>query len=151
MDCIDKPGRRRNDYQDLDNEAMFAERIELAERGELVPMDHVKRIQSHPNLDMYEIRWEQVQVRATNPVTGLYEDATEVSVRLYYGEQGGTWVVGVHTHEKEICDTDQATADSQNQQIDLAAQRLHEGRASTWGIGELAVMKSLHHGFDSPV
>lgn len=71
-----------------------------------------------------------------------------MSVRLYYGEQGGAWVIGVHVHEKEICGSDELTTSAQNQQIDLAAQRLRDGRPSSWSVQELAVMKSLPRGLD---
>lgn len=119
-------------------EAEIEDRLELAECGGLKPVEHVKRIQRSPEVDMFEIRWNHIMVMEQDLVSGGYRDA-EALIRLYYFEQGEPWVVGLHLHEKMIIDGDEAeTARLQNIQIDQARKCFEECQDTGWGVGELS-------------
>lgn len=121
-----------------DAEALLEERLELAEKGRLTPEEHVKSIASQPQLDMFEIRWNNIHVVDVDRVTGLYGDGHSAMVRLYYIEESGQdWIVGLHVHEKEIGDDDAHTNQLQNQEIDKAVMLSNQLQADNWWVKEL--------------
>ena len=136
---IERPSRARTAYLSADNENMFRERLRLAVRGRLRPSEHVKAVrQSPPQMDLFEIRWQDVRIVPIDAVSGLYGNAESVMVRLYYVEQGQAWVVGLHAHEKEIGEDDSATAALQDQEIAQAVQLAKSAELSRWGVPELS-------------
>lgn len=102
MRAVWRPGRLKNPYAQAAARSEFRDRLQLATQGELVPSDHVKRIQSQPSLDMYEIRWSGITVRERR-ADGI-EMALDVEVRLYYVDlpDCGLAVLGCHCHEKSV-------------------------------------------------
>lgn len=127
-----------NPYLDADNEAMFRVRLELAEQGQLVPDDHVKTISFDPALDMFEIRWLDVQAITQDLVSGLYgRRVTDINVRLYYIELGYAWVVGLLAHEKVYGLDDEETNRLQDVRIERAVSICRGDAARWWGVPEL--------------
>lgn len=119
-------------------EAEIEDRLELAQAGRLRPIDHVKRIQRVPEISMFEIRWDHIQVTTKDPVSWEYQ-GTNVMVRLYYAEEGEPWVVGLRVHEKIIGFTDKETNRLQNEEIDKAEKYFTARRSGRWGVTELAL------------
>lgn len=136
--CLDRPDRVTNEYMEEHNAAAFEDHLDLATKGRLKPEEHVKEIRRHPNIDLYEIRWDGIAVRSRDLVSGMYGDQEEVLVRLYYLETGDAWVVGLHGHEKVILATEQETADAQDLEIDKAAALARDNEAGLWGVPELS-------------
>ncbi|WBG76146.1 hypothetical protein O5J82_09075 [Corynebacterium glutamicum] len=112
-----------NMLTEADAEALIEDRLELAERGRLTPEEHVKSISSQPQLDMFEIRWNDIFVRDQDPVSGIYSDGYSILMRLYYVEKSGCdWFLGLHAHEKEINTDDTITKHRQNTEIEIAVK-----------------------------
>lgn len=126
-----------NDYQSADCQSAIEDRLKAAQRGRLVPGDHVKTIQYDPDVDMFEIRWADLEVTPKDAATGLYGDPVFVHLRLYYIETGERWVVGMHCHEKEFLDTEEKTVDAQNLHIAHAIEHFKAGSVRWWGVSEL--------------
>lgn len=130
-------GYKMNENQEADCEAQIEDLLERAEAGRLVPVEHVKRVQRAPAVDMFEIRWNHIGVTEVNRVSGMYA-GVEVKVRLYYVEEGEPWVVGLLVHEKIIGSTDEETRQLQNEKIDAAIEHCRASSARRWGVQELA-------------
>lgn len=126
-----------NEYKAAYAEAQFYALLEKATQGKLVPIDHVKQISRSPDVDMYEIRWNDIEVRLVDKVTGMYGDSCSIMMRLYYFELGELWVVGLRCHEKLVGATDDETRNQQNEQIDCAIECFWETAQDRWGIPEL--------------
>ncbi|WP_206451817.1 hypothetical protein [Micrococcus sp. KRD096] len=135
--CLDKPGRVQNEYLEELNAAAFEDHLELAAKGRLQPGTHVKEVRRHPEVDLYEIRWDGIAVQGQDIVSGLYKDPEEVLVRLYYVETGEAWVVGLHGHEKAILESDEETNQAQDVEIDKAAELARVNAEARWGVPEL--------------
>lgn len=126
-----------NPIQEADFEAQIEDRLMLAQSGSLIPVDHVKTVRRNPSIEMFEIRWTDISVNRRELASGLISQGV-AHVRLYYIEEGLTWIVGVHVHEKVIIEEDeQATADLQNVEIDEALHFAEDHRDEWWGVGEL--------------
>lgn len=132
MKAIEGPFRHQSKYTRILLEERFRDLILAAEEGDLEPEEAVKRIRKEPDICMYEMRWSEVPVTPVDRVSGAFGDPLHLHVRLYYVEQEGyTWLLGLHAHEKRIGETDQETRDMQDAEIDIAAGVL-SGGASTW-------------------
>lgn len=125
-----------NGMAEADCEAQIESRLELAERGQLKDIEHVKRIQSVPEIDMFEIRWNHIDVMLENKASGIYYD-TRAMIRLYYFEQGQPWVVGLHIHEKAATDDRDDERRLQNEEISKAKSCFEAGQERSWGVTEL--------------
>lgn len=130
-------GRTTNPYLDADNQAKYETTLKKAQRGNLRPGDHVKTVTMDPAVDLFELRWNDVQVVPVNPVTGLVGNKTSVQVRLYYVESGEAWVVGLYTHEKQIGDSAEETTRLQDAHIRAALAYEASARADRWNVPEL--------------
>lgn len=126
-----------NDWLQADCEAQIEEVLELAMRGQLEPVKHVKKIRSTPVKDMYEMRWQDISVVVQDRVSGL-KNIRPVLLRLYYIEEGGPWVVGVHVHEKKIEGTEAEIVQAQDREIGIATRRVIDADSQNWGVLELA-------------
>lgn len=149
VETLQKAGYVLTGYAAEICEAEIEDRLELAERGGLKPVEHVKRIQRSPEVDMFEIRWNHIMVMEQDRVSGEYQDVKAL-IRLYYFEQGEPWVVGLHLHEKVIVDGDEAeTSRLQNVEIDQARECFEQCRESRWGLDELSPLRGGDdHGSD---
>lgn len=138
METVSAPDRQTNPLLDADNEAMFRKRLQLASRGRLHPIEHIKTLaRTVPPLSLFELRWTDVRVIPVDPVSGLNGDATSIHVRMYHAEERSSpWIVALHAHHKLI-GADEETSDAQNQEIDVAVRLAQEGRLECWGIAEL--------------
>lgn len=143
MASIRRPDRVASSiYLDADNEAMFRARLELAAQGRLLQGDHVKTISFDPDLDLFEIRWTDVQAIGQDPVSGLYGNRVkDINVRLYYIELGFAWVVGLLAHEKVYGASDDETNQLQDERIGCAVAICRGDAQRWWGVPEL---ESLH-------
>lgn len=142
MASVRRPDRvASNMYLDADNEAMFKARLELAAQGRLLPDDHVKTISFDPDLDMFEIRWTDVQAIDQDPVSGLYGNRVkDINVRLYYIELGYAWVVGLLAHEKVYGSSDDETNQLQDERIGCAVAICRGDARRWWGVSELEAL-----------
>lgn len=137
MDVLTGNGYIFNDTLEADCEAQIEELLELAMRGELEPVKHVKKIHGTPFKDMYEMRWQDIAVVVQDRVSGL-KDKRSVLLRLYYIEEGGPWVVGVHVHEKKTDGTEEEITQAQNEEIQIATNFVMSAESDNWGVSELA-------------
>lgn len=136
--CLVRPDRVQNEYLEELNAAAFEDHLELATKGRLQPGAHVKEVRRHPEVDLYEIRWDGIAVQGQDIVSGLYREPEEVLVRLYYIETGEAWVVGLHGHEKAILESEEETNRVQDAEIDRAAEIARANADKWWGVPELA-------------
>lgn len=119
---------------EIEVKTQIKRRLKNAELGRLEPIDHVERIRRHPSLEMFEIRWQDVQVLRKDPVSALLEDKI-VLIRLYHVEfHDRTDFVGLWVHEKIIADTNEQTSELQNQEIDNAKNLWTSTYDSEWLI-----------------
>ena len=137
MTALSGGTRVRNPYGRAAIEAMFRRRLQLATKGELVPSDHVKRIEGQPWADMFEVRWDDINVTERDPGGGLSHG--KASARLYYVEIGGLKIIGVHAHEKDLRGDARSIRAAQDAQIDLAVAAYVNGLPTRWGVPELVV------------
>lgn len=144
-----RPGCTTNDYIDADNENAFERRLKLATRGRLKPSDHVKTIASVRSADMFEIRWTDIKAIARNAVSGLIEGDLCLHIRLYYIEEGGPWIVGLHAHEKQLADSEEQTRRLQDVEIGKAEAHARAGAERRWGVDALCASSTTggpgHH------
>lgn len=131
---IVEAGRRLNVYQSAACQAAFEDLLDVAKRGRLTPGDHVKTVQFEPEVDLFELRWTELQATPQDPLTGLYGDPVVVHVRLYYVEDGGHWVVGLYAHEKKFLSNRDATDAAQNDHIKAALEYHHANAHRSWGV-----------------
>ncbi|MHC9568785.1 hypothetical protein ACQX29_03435 [Corynebacterium diphtheriae] len=142
VQLLRKNGYLLEGYLEADCEAQIEEVLELAMRGKLEPGRHVKRISSSPIRDMYEMRWQDIAVVSEDRVSGL-KDRVSVLLRLYYLEEGGQWVVGLHVHEKWVDGTDEEIKRKQNEEIEKATQTALDNEANNWGVIELDEIRKV--------
>ncbi|WP_143780798.1 hypothetical protein [Ornithinimicrobium sp. CNJ-824] len=138
MKAISGPHRHENPYRDETNRAEFRRVLKLAQKGKLVPGDHVKTVQYEPRIDMFEMRWQHVEVVPVDRVSGMLGDPEEVAVRLYYVEEGEPWIVGLYAHEKAYCDDPKETTEAQNVHIGRAVDHAQARAPQRWGVPELS-------------
>ena len=132
-----KSGYRVAGILQADLEGQIEELLECAERGELEPLKHIKRIHRAKPLDIYEIRWTDIKVLTEEKASGLYSQAN-VHLRLYTVEEGGSWVVGLYLHEKKIVNVDEAETNMlQNIEIDAAIELCEKCSEDNWKVSEL--------------
>lgn len=137
MKVISGPHRHQNEYRDATNRAEFRRLLKLAQKGKLVPGEHVKTVQYEPRIDMFEMRWQHVEVVSVDRVSGMLSDPHEVAVRLYYVEEGEPWIVGLYVHEKEYCDQPEDTTAAQDEHIARAVGHAQARATDRWGVSEL--------------
>lgn len=135
--AIDGPCRLRSPYRTAMAKAEFDGRLQQAEQGRLKPVDHVKTIDSYPQIDMFEVRWDSIPVVERG--AGGQQVYRTVLVRLYYFElpDRGVAVLGCHAHEKTTDESNRENTAAQDAEIERAVQLYATGMASHWGIPEL--------------
>ena len=130
--------RRWNPYAETMAQREFRHRLVAASRGDLIPVDHVKSVQHPMAAEMFEIRWQHVNV--TEVVDGKTRHR-QAQVRLLHAEPArlGLVALGLHAHEKRVVRGDaRATRAAQDREIETAigvyARALPEWlkRSSTW-------------------
>lgn len=135
MQAISRPGRPANVYNAQMLEAEFEDRVNLAAEGKLKPSDHVVSINGYPELEMFEIRWVKLPISTRTADGGIVHE--HIDVRLYYVD-GPWYALGLHAHEKQIFDNDDAsTLTAQDVEIDQAVSIYAQGFGTHWGVGEL--------------
>jgi hypothetical protein len=110
--------RRWNPYAEVMARSEFRKRLEAASRGELVPVDHVKSIEHPLAAEMFEIRWQDINVTKVDDHGGMRFDT--VHVRLLHAEPGclGVTALALRAHEKLIVpDDSRATREAQDAEI----------------------------------
>ena len=112
------PQRRWNPYLETMVRQEFRQRVMAASRGALKPIDHVKSITDPLAAEMFEIRWQHVQV------TEVQDDGRPahrpIQVRLLHAEPDhlGVVVLALHAHEKRVVvDDARATRAAQDAEI----------------------------------
>lgn len=135
--AVSSPDRVWNPWARASVRAEFRDRLETAMRGELVPIDQVKTLRFGPDVDMFEIRWQDVAV--TDLDDQRHQVFHTVQVRLYYAEPPGIGmcVVGLHAHEKQTDGSDEDISRAQDAEIFEATCRYGDGICNKWGIPEL--------------
>lgn len=127
---------------EADCEARIEDVLELAMLGKLEPVEHVKRVSGSPVRDMYEMRWQDIAVATEDRVSGL-KDRVSVLLRLYYLEEGGPWIVGLHVHEKWVGGTEEEIKARQDEEIDKATEIALSAESDDWGVLELAEIRKV--------
>lgn len=142
IDALTASGLTRlNPLQLADAKAQVKDRLRRARQGKLRSQEHVKRVQSKPAIDMYEMRWDDIRASRYDALDQLIAAGVDVHVRMYYIEQPpGKWVLGLHVHEKVFHDTEEETRTAQDDQIDIAGRILQDGAARHCGVPELTRM-----------
>lgn len=132
--AISTPERRWNMWTKNAVRSEFRKRLEAAERGELHPVDHVKRIGRASAVDMFEIRWQGITVHEIdNDGVVAYPS---ILARLLHVEppEHPDHFAGIRAHEKQIGTNDAETASLQNAEIDAAVGTFWQYEPSDWGI-----------------
>lgn len=138
LDEINKPPRYLgNEFLQDEAAGAFMALLDLAESGTTRSPEHIKSIQTSPDIDMFELRWCDIPVMDTDPVSGLYGETYEIQVRMYIIEVGERWTVGVHLHEKCIKGSSEHVRLSQNQEISQAVRLAKDERVVAWRVPEL--------------
>jgi hypothetical protein len=134
LTAITTPGRRWNMWTRNAARSEFRKRLQAAQRGELVPVDHVKRLGRGSSVDMYEIRWQDITVHAVDQSGELYYPT--ILARLLHAEppEFPDHFAGLYAHEKQIGATGAETEDLQNAAIDEAIKVFWRFEPTTWGI-----------------
>lgn len=122
MDVVKAPAERRwNPYTETMVRREFRHRLMAATRGELVPVDHVKTIEHPLAAEMFEIRWQHVQITEQEADGRVRHRAAKV--RLLHAEPDalGVVAIGLHAHEKLVVPDDaRATRRAQDAEIEIA-------------------------------
>lgn len=115
-------GFQFNPYTEAFVEAQIEDRLLVAERGRLKPVEHIKRIQRSGKLDLFEIRWNNIELsRVLDKASGLVGSPETVPIRLYIVEADQPKVVGLLIHRKVIVEGEtEETRRRQNCEIDKA-------------------------------
>jgi hypothetical protein len=132
-DAVQKPGRRWNPWNSSIVKAEFKNRMGLAVKGQLVPMDHIKSL-GDGKANLFEIRWADITVTEGDEQGGV--SFASIGVRLIHAEpvRISIGAVGLHAHEKHVGSTDRQTHDAQDGQIACAERRYYAGVGELWGI-----------------
>ena len=135
MGAIKAPANRRwNPRQEAIIRADFRKRLEKAAQGKLRPPGELKSLRG--DVTLFEIRWRDIDVREVNP-SGI-DSYAKVQVRLIHAQpfdQLGLCILGLHAHEKVIIEGDPAgTKVAQDDEIDIAEDRLTSGYSTCWGV-----------------
>lgn len=141
MACLEKPGRLWNMYNRGVAKAEFRARLEAAQRGDLIPVEHVKYLDRGSAAWIYEIRWQNITVQVLEP--GGKRRFVKLKVRALHAETPRlpNHLLGLHAHEKIVIVVDgdkeaskRATNDAQNAEIDVAVRAYWDGDGSNWGL-----------------
>ncbi|MGP4995128.1 hypothetical protein [Glutamicibacter ardleyensis] len=115
--------------------AEFKNRIKRAALGKLFPLTQVATVGYDPEVPLFEIRWQTVNVTDRDPATGelIYGSAL---VRMYHSEPANVpdYFIGHHVHEKVVDDVSQEIARLQTAEIDVAKNIYRMGQTKNWFI-----------------
>jgi hypothetical protein len=134
MSAIRGNNRRWNMYTEAAARSEFRKRLERAERGDLKPVDHVKKLGRGSRADLFEIRWQDITVHEV--ATDGKVSYPKIKARLQHAEPAGepTLLIGVHAHEKVVVKGDNAMTKSlQNQEIATGVKAFFEQDPADWG------------------
>jgi hypothetical protein len=133
--AITTPARRWNPYNKTMAKREFKNRLDAAERGDLIPVAHVKALGRGSKAHLFEIRWQGIQVHEVDEHGVTFYPSVEA--RLLHAEPPAepTLLVGVHAHEKVWFEgDDEQTKDVQNAEIDLGVAEFFRQGPADWGI-----------------
>lgn len=137
---MERPKYRITDVQIATLEAEIEDLLSVARAGNLKPIDEVKPIRGASELPeelrMFEIRWNDIVLYKIDMVTGGFE-STSALLRLYYVESDADWFVGLHVHEKLIGQSDEETAQMQDEEIGRAVDLSNRCSGDGWNVPEL--------------
>lgn len=133
MAAITTPGRRWNPYNQEMARAEFKGRLEDAERGILIPVEHVKELTRGRAAHLYEIRWQAINVTEVDARGRVRHSKTRA--RLQHAEPLAypDIAVGVHAHEKIVVKgDDKATNKLQDAEIAKGVDEYFTQDPSDW-------------------
>lgn len=134
MRALKADGRLWNPYNISYTKSMFRRRLQAATRGQLVPIDEVKRAGSSLT-KLFEIRWSNLSVQQRLPSGQVGHVCLEA--RLYYAEPdhlGLRIILGLHCHEKLTTGDDETVRAAQDAEIAKASRCYAEGMTDAWGV-----------------
>lgn len=136
MAAIRGDGNRRwNMYNESMARSEFRNRLRQAERGELKPVEHVKKLGRGSKADLFEIRWQAVtvhEVAADDTLT-----YPKIKVRLQHAEPAAqaALLIGVHAHEKVVVKGNSAaTKTLQNKEIAIGVKAFFDQDPADWEV-----------------
>lgn len=112
--------------------------LEVAQEGQLNPVDEVKAIQSPSFSRLYEFRWNDLEVQERDE-TGQHR-RIKCHLRLIESEDPSRrpfTAVGLHIFEKRVDGTSAQVRAWQNHEIQRAEQTFRSGCEAAWHIPEL--------------
>lgn len=128
-------GRRWNMYNTTMARSEFRKRLELAERGDLKPVEHVKKLGRGRKADLFEIRWQGITVHEEAPDGKVSYPKIRVRLQHAEPEDEKTLLIGVHAHEKVVVKGDNAaTKDLQNKEIAKGVKAFFDQDPADWGV-----------------
>jgi hypothetical protein len=138
MCAVDTGARVWTPFTESITVGIFRQRIKDAMAGRLEPVDHVKSLDRVLQSDLFEIRWQNVEV-VERDLTG-HQVAKRVHVRLIHCEPQ-TFphaVVGLHAHEKVVFPGDNGrTREAQQRDIGKAVAIYGDEARLRWAIYQL--------------
>ncbi|MBM7767375.1 hypothetical protein [Glutamicibacter nicotianae] len=135
MDTVRGPDRVWNPYAEIMLKAEFKNYLRRAARGTLRPISQVATVGHDPEIPMFEIRWQNVNVTERDPESGelTYSKAL---VRMYHTEPlvEPDFFIGHHVHEKIILEDPKEISRLQTKEISKAKKIYRDGVNVRWGL-----------------
>lgn len=137
LQAVARDNRVWNIYSISMAKAEFKKRITVAAEGRLASLTQVATVGHDPEVPMYEIRWQGINVTERSPETGQLTYST-VLVRMYHSEPSilPNYFIGHVAHEKVI-DTPTEISRLQSAEIEVAQNLYRIGRPVRWYVQQV--------------